>query len=155
MSGEKSIIRCNACLTTGTFPISWKRQRLVNKVAERITKAWSGNLKSCKVCILLTLDVEHAFNSANWEDILDALERCFEAKQENLAIIDDYLDKRTLIAETTNGPQQYDITAGVPRGSIMGPNLWNVDYNELLEIPLPKHVELTSFAHDVAATIVA
>ncbi|KAJ8932589.1 hypothetical protein NQ318_016633 [Aromia moschata] len=37
----------------------------------------------------------------------------------------------------------------------MGPDLWNANYDELLEIPLPKQVQLTGFADDVAATIVA
>ncbi|XP_044578925.1 uncharacterized protein LOC123261396 [Cotesia glomerata] len=88
------------------------------------------------------------------KDIWDTLEHKFDANLENLAIVDDYLDERTLIAERTEGQQEHDITAGVPQGSIMGPDLWNADYDELLEIPLPKQVELTGFADDVAATII-
>lgn len=127
----------------------------IKKIISTTAEAWSGNLKSRKVCILLTLDVKNAFNSAKWDDILDALEHRFKIKKENLGIIDDYLDARTLIVKTTEGPQEYQTTAGVPQGSVLGPDLWNANYDELLEIPLPKQVQLTGFADDVAATIVA
>lgn len=126
----------------------------IQKVIKTAREAWSGSLKARKVCLLLTFDVKNAFNSANWEDILDALEHRFEVKTENLEMIDDYLDKRKLIVETTEGPQEYGVTAGVPQGSIMGADLWNANYDELLRIPLPNQVELTGFADDVAATIV-
>nr|AGO14404.1 hypothetical protein CsmBAC4b19.2 [Cotesia sesamiae] [Cotesia sesamiae Mombasa bracovirus] len=126
----------------------------IQKVIETAREAWSGSLIARKVCLVLTLDIKNAFNSASWGNILDALEHKFDVEPKNLRIVDDYLDERTLIAETREGPQEHNITAGVPQGSIMGPDLWNADYDELLEIPLPKQVKLTGFADDVAATIV-
>lgn len=40
------------------------------------------------------------------------------------------------------------MTAGVPQGSVIGYDLWNANYNELLEIPLPKQVQLASLADE-------
>lgn len=42
------------------------------------------------------------------------------------------------------------VTCGVPQGSILGPDLWNLLYNSLLDIHLPQEVELVAFADDVA-----
>ncbi|XP_046683404.1 uncharacterized protein LOC124369442 [Homalodisca vitripennis] len=135
----------NACLEMGTFSAIWKQQST--------TGQWQS-LKARKVCLILTLDIKNSFNSANWGDILDALEHKFDADPANLAIVHDYLNERTLLAETTEGTQEYEITAGVSQGSIMGTDLWNTDYDELLEFPLPKQVELKGFADNVTATIV-
>ncbi|XP_074094688.1 uncharacterized protein LOC141524578 [Cotesia typhae] len=77
----------------------------IQKVIETAREAWSGSLKARKVCLVLTLDIKNAFNSASWGNILDALEHKFDVEPENLRIVDDYLDERTLIAETTEGPQ--------------------------------------------------
>lgn len=69
-------------------------------------------------------------------------------------MVDSYLDVRTLIIETSESTLNHEMTAGVPQGSVMGPDLWNADYDGLLEIPLPQQVQLTGFADDIAATIV-
>lgn len=110
----------------------------INEVVEIATRSWVGSLKSRKVCILLALDVKNAFNSASWEDILKALGKRFQVKSDILTMVDSYLDHRTLIVETTEGTESHKITAGVPQGSVMGPDLWNTDYDELLGIPLPR-----------------
>lgn len=47
------------------------------------------------------------------------------------------------------------ITCGVPQGSVIGPTLWNVLYDELLTLPMPQGVELEGFADDVAIVATA
>uniref|UniRef100_A0A6M2DQW1 Putative 115 kDa protein in type-1 retrotransposable element n=1 Tax=Xenopsylla cheopis TaxID=163159 RepID=A0A6M2DQW1_XENCH len=127
----------------------------IKDVVDIATKAWTGSLKTRKVCLLLTLDVKNAFNSACWKDILEALEKRFHVEPYNLSMVDSYLNDRALIQKNTQTDIHKNIKTGVPQGSVLGPDLWNADYDELLEISLPKQVHLTGFADDVAATIVA
>lgn len=41
------------------------------------------------------------------------------------------------------------MSCGVPQGSVIGPDLWNVLYDDLLRMELPTDVELIAFADDV------
>lgn len=100
-------------------------------------------------CAIITLDVQNAFNSAKWNVIKNA----FRKKGLNgylYNIIDDYLDDRILLYETTQGIKKYCITSGVPQGSVLGPFLWNVMYDGLLNMELPKGAKLIGYADDIA-----
>lgn len=103
---------------------------------------------------VLTMDIKNAFNSAPWLETMNAL----RGKQIPLylcRLVDDYLSDRKIIYEADGQKTEVKLTSGVPQGSVLGPTLWNVLYDDLLRVPLPEGVEYLAFADDVALVATA
>lgn len=48
------------------------------------------------------------------------------------------------------GDTRKPITCAVPQGLVIGPILWNIMYDDLLELSVPLDVELVVFSDDMA-----
>ncbi|KAH8234532.1 hypothetical protein KR032_008224, partial [Drosophila birchii] len=72
---------------------------------------WQGGTK--KYCLVCTLDVKNAFNSANWSLVLQALQRSVISGY-LVQLIADYFTDRVLMYSSDAGNQAYQVTGGVP-----------------------------------------
>ncbi|GBP09394.1 hypothetical protein EVAR_5818_1 [Eumeta japonica] len=113
---------------------------------------WKGG--KVEYGLISILDIKNAFNSANCNYIMQALE------EKNVStylrrIVTSYFTNRLLKYDTKNGPREYKITGRVPQGSVPGLLLWNIMYDGLLRLVLPGNVKLRTCAGDVAVIIIA
>ncbi|XP_062120886.1 uncharacterized protein LOC133835041 [Drosophila sulfurigaster albostrigata] len=113
---------------------------------------WKGGQK--KYCLMVTLDIRNAFNSARWNCILRALD-AFKVPRQLLKIIRSYFSSRVLKYDTSDRTEEYIVTGGVPQGSVLGPLLWNAMYDGILRLDLPTGANLIGFADDIALLVVA
>ncbi|CAB0039642.1 unnamed protein product [Trichogramma brassicae] len=112
-------------------------------------KRWHRGTK--EYCVIITLDVRNAFNSARWNKILIALSQ-MGVPAYLLRIVTSYFCDRVLKFTTYDGAETYDVTAGMPQESVLGPILWNIMYDRL---KLPEPEKILGFADDIAVTVVA
>lgn len=101
-----------------------------------------------KYAVLMALDIKNAFNSASWEKIDEALDR-MNTPAYLREMTRSYLSNRSIIVEG----EEIAVTSGVPQGSVLGPLLWCVLYNEVLEMELGPDAQLSCYADDLAVLV--
>lgn len=119
----------------------------------QVMSVWAKARRAGKYCLLITLDVRNAFNSLRWSSVLrSANDRCL-TNTLKLALT-SYLDDRNICYKFKNDDRKWSVFAGVPQGSVLGPTLWNLVYDELLLTKLSRNVDIVGYADDVALVFV-
>ncbi|XP_068150177.1 uncharacterized protein [Drosophila tropicalis] len=111
---------------------------------------WKGGTK--QYCMVVTLDIRNAFNSAEWSRIMGSL-ASFGVQGNLLHIVDSYFTNRRLRYSTVDGSEEYSISAGVPQGSVLGPVLWNSMYDGVLRLNFDPGTRIFGFADDIAVVL--
>lgn len=105
--------------------------------------------KNRPLCLQINIDIKNAFNSARWDKVIEEIEKwCVSARMINS--IKSYLHDRYIVDQAGNW---HEVTCGVPQGSVLGPILWNIFYNQILKIKLPEGVQLVAYADDLAIIV--
>jgi len=104
-------------------------------------------------CLVCTLDFKNACNSSNWNLVLQALDR-MGISDYLIDLVADYFKDRVLTYSSDVGEYEYQVTGGVPQGSIVGPIIWNVMYDGILRQVLPEGSTVVGFADDIALVTV-
>lgn len=110
------------------------------------------NNREKRCLMIVSLDVRNAFNSASWSSTAAALQAKGVAT-ELQRILASWFDGRQLVYDTDGGPVTRSLSAGVPQGSILGPTLWNIMYDGVLDLELPEGVEIVGYADDLALLV--
>lgn len=72
--------------------------------------------------VMVTLDVQNAFNTATWTSI-DRASRETGINGHLIRILRSYMNSSELVIPTDQGMQTLTVNAGVPQGSVLGPPL--------------------------------
>lgn len=124
----------------------------IERLLETARGAALGAVQHRDLCVAVSLDVRNAFNTAPWQKIDTAL-RNRKVPPYLIKIIRSYLqDRSILVGESL---LRRNTSCGVPQGSVIGPALWNVFYDDLLELDMPQGVQLIAFADDVCVLGIA
>jgi len=131
----------------------WSRSTVdaIEEVIKMADRANSGPVQNRDLCVLITLDVRNAFNTAPWRFIDEAL-RKFAVPEYLVQVMRSYMDSRKLEISEDDFIQ---VTCGVPQGSVLCPTLWNLFYDGVLGLPMRDGIKLIAFANDVALVAVA
>ncbi|KAF0715677.1 Uncharacterized protein FWK35_00027935 [Aphis craccivora] len=120
----------------------------IQRVLTEVTEAGAGTIYQRQLCVLVTLDVANAFNSASWAEIINAMRN---KNVPNLTrLIQNYFRDREI--KYSEEHEAVQLSSGVPQGSVLGPLLWGVMYDSLLTTETPEGVTMMGFA-DVVAII--
>lgn len=97
--------------------------------------------------ILVALDIRNAFNAARWDMIRDRLEK-MDTPKYIVHMIQSYFESRKLKV----GATEISLTCGVPQGSVLGPLLWNILYEEVVSLKI-LNCDIIAYADDLVAVI--
>ncbi|XP_070530002.1 uncharacterized protein [Cardiocondyla obscurior] len=98
--------------------------------------------------LAISIDISNAFNSLPWDRIKESL-RHHRVPQYLVRVVSEYLRDRWIsYTDSTGSTCKRRLYRGVPQGSVLGPLLWNLGYDAVLNTALPPGCRLVCYADD-------
>ena len=113
------------------------------------TQQWQNTLDAGRRTLVVALDIAGAFDRV-WHRGLVEKMRAKGIQGNLLSLLQDYLVGRTMqVVIGGQSSHHYPVEASVPQGSVLGPIMWNIYINDLLQ-ELP---ELSAYADDCTLAV--
>lgn len=145
----------NAALAPSQFGFRLGRgaQDAICAALDVAAEAAKGVTQDRYLCVLVTLDVKNAFNTAPWGRIDEACARIGLPKYIR-RIIRSYLTDRYILVPSEGRLTPRRMMCGVPQGSVLGSTLWNIFYDGVLRLGLPEGASIIGFSDDLALLVI-
>ncbi|KAH0813491.1 hypothetical protein GEV33_009299 [Tenebrio molitor] len=102
-----------------------------------------------KYVLTIFVDIRGAFDNVWWPGLFDTL-RTKQLPHEILAIIKSYLTDRSVSFTQGKVTATKNVTKGCPQDSVLGPTLWNLLLDPLLDSVWPEGTKAVAYADDLA-----
>lgn len=105
-----------------------------------------------KYTIALLFDISGAFDNVWWPSILYNL-KTRDCPRNLYKLIQSYLSERSVCISDNNLAVRKIATKGCPQGSVLGPNFWNLVFDEVIVLIQSLGFEPIAYADDLAVLI--
>lgn len=116
----------------------------LKELRRKIRRARSGK----RWGVVVSFDIRNAFNSVKWGSILEGCRRAGLSPYLQ-RLVREYGNGRILLYTGACGEEvEHPCNRGVPQGAVLGPTLWNIAYNVVLNIGCTGDLTTLGFADD-------
>lgn len=120
----------------------FKKNHSTSHQLHRVAKFIKTNKSVAKSTVMVLLDIEKAFDNVWHEGLLYKLYR-YNFPIYLIKLIQNYLSNRSFrVVLSSTASQTFDIPAGVPQGSLLGPVLYNIYTSDIPQAPEGCHLSL-------------
>lgn len=102
---------------------------------------------------LLSLDIKNAFNTLPWNRLEKTFEHFRFPVYLRRTLIDYFKDRRIEYKDGAGVIRQHQLSCGVPQGSLLGLLLWDLVYDAILRLEVPRGSSLIGYADDTLLII--
>lgn len=142
MERLKDTMKNNGFAKLAKYQFGFREGKSTVDALNLVKKITTNAVRQGGCAIAISLDIRNAFNSIPWITIRNALPWYLRR------IIDSYLQDRRVEFTTERGLTAINATAGVPQGSVLGPILWNIAYDSVLDPTEEEGCKTICFADD-------
>ncbi|GIX76038.1 uncharacterized protein CDAR_443171, partial [Caerostris darwini] len=128
----------------------FRRNRSTILAIKNILDFHTNSLAKKHLTCIISIDMSNAINSVKWHLLIKKI-NLLNIPTYLKAIIHSFLSERS--ATLHNVSKVYN--EGIPQGSSLGPVLWNIFINDLLNLDFGQNVKIPAFADDIIILIQA
>ena len=109
-------------------------------------------LREGQIAIKVILDVQGAFDSEWWPNIITTLQK-LKCPKNLYKLTKSYFSERKAVLSTNNIIIEKEVSKGCPQGSCCGPAFWNIQFNAILHLDYEKQTKMVAYADDVILAV--